>query len=175
MSYENDANEEERYNIIHEFIVNNDEVKSKKQHFKDAREFLVPITNYEIIFSKLRGDAISYIKMNKITNKEDQLRIMKKTLHTNDDFNTIRLELKQFCNKFLQKDRDEYSLVKKIIIIYNYNEYKNVTYQQIRNIKNHLELYLTDDIETMSNGDKNEIDEYYYLKQLSLLMKNRNN
>ena len=122
MSYENDANEEERYNIIHEFIVNNDEVKSKKQHFKDAREFLVYITKFYDTFSELRTEAFSYIKTNNIFNNEDRLKIMEKTIFTNSEFKTELSNIKQFYDNFLHEDRDEYSVVRLIFETYNYKK-----------------------------------------------------
>ena len=70
----------------------------------------------------------------------------------------------------MEEDRDEYSVVKLIFEIYNYKKI-NISYPQIQNIKNLLEFYLTGDIKTMSNGDKNEIEYFNYLKQLSLLVK----
>ena len=158
---DNDKQDEERYDVIHEFIMNNDTGISKEHHYRDAREFLVHITKFYDIFSKLKSESFCYINTKQITNKEDQLKIMKETLYTNNEFNTGKLELKQYCVKFLQEDRDEYSIVKKIIDIYNFKN-RPLNYKQIQIIKNQLEFYL--------------INEFNYLKKLSsLMMKNGNN
>ena len=168
----NNKQEEERYDIIHDFIMNkdNDSGISTDQHYKDAREFLVYITEFYDTFTKLRSQSFCDIRTNQITNKEDQLKIMQKTIFTNSEFNTGLSNIKQFHDKFLYEDRDEYSVVKLIFEIYNYKKI-NISYPQIQNIKNLLEFYLSDDIKTMSNGDQNEIEYYNYLKQLSLLGK----
>ena len=80
---DNDKQEEERYDIIHDFIMNNDSGISTDQHYKDARDFLVYITKFYDTFSELRTEAFSYIKTNKIFNNEDRLEIMKKIIFTN--------------------------------------------------------------------------------------------
>jgi hypothetical protein len=108
--------------------------------------------------------------MNQIFNKEDQVKTMKKIIFTNSEYITGLSNIKQFYNKFIQEDRDEYSVVRLIFEIYNYKKI-NISYPQIQNIKNLLEFYLSGDIKTMSNGDKNEIEYFNYLKQLSLLGK----
>ena len=167
---DNEKQEEERYDIIHNFIMNNDSEISTDQHYKDAREFLVYITKFYDTFSKLRSESFCYIKTNQITNKEDRLKIMEKIIFTNSEFKTELSNIKQFYDKFLQEDRDEYSVVGLIFQIYNYKQI-NISYPQIENIKSLLEFYLSGDIKTMSNGDKNEIDYFNYLKQLSLLGK----
>ena len=76
----NNKQEEERYHIIHDFIMNkdNDSGISTDQHYKDAREFLVYITKFYDTFSKLRTEASCYIRMNQIFNKEERLKTMKK-------------------------------------------------------------------------------------------------
>lgn len=167
-----DDKEEERYDIIHDFIMNkdNDTGISTDQHYKDAREFLVYITKFYDTFSKLRTESFCYIKTNQIFNKEDRLKIMKKIIFTNSEYNTELSNIKQFYDKFLHEDRDEYSVVRLIFEIYNYKKI-NISYPQIQNIKNLLEFYLSGDIKTMSNEDKNEIEYHNYLKQLSLLEK----
>ena len=169
---DNEKEEEERYDIIHDFIMNkdNDSGISTDQHYKDAREFLVYITEFYDTFSKLRSQSFCDIRTNQITNKDDQLKIMQKTIFTNSEFKTGLSNIKQFYSKFMEEDRDEYSVVKLIFEIYNYKKI-NISYPQIQNIKNLLEFYLTGDIKTMSNGDKNEIEYFNYLKQLSLLVK----
>jgi hypothetical protein len=169
---DNNKQEEERHDIIHDFIMNkdNDSGISTDQHYKDAREFLVYITKFYDTFSKLRTEASSYIRMNQIFNKEDQVKTMKKIIFTNSEYITGLSNIKQFYNKFIQEDRDEYSVVRLIFEIYNYKKI-NISYPQIQNIKNLLEFYLSGDIKTMSNGDKNEIEYFNYLKQLSLLGK----
>ena len=169
---DNEKEEEERYDIIHDFIMNkdNDSGISTDQHYKDAREFLVYITEFYDTFSKLRSQSFCDIRTNQITNKDDQLKIMQKTIFTNSEFKTGLSNIKQFYSKFMEEDRDEYSVVKLIFEIYNYKKI-NISYPQIQNIKNLLEFYLTGDIKTMSNGDKNEIEYFNYLKQLSLLGK----
>ncbi len=169
---DNYKQEEERYDIIHDFIMNkdNDSGISTDQHYKDAREFLVHITKFYDTFSKLRTESFSYITTNKIFNNEDRLKIMKKIIFTNSEYNTGLSNIKQFYVNLLHEDRDEYSVVKLIFEIYNYKKI-NINYPQIENIKNLLEFYLSGDIKTMSNGDKNEIEYFNYLKQLSLLGK----
>lgn len=162
--------EEERYDIIYDFIKNNDSGISTDQHYKDAREFLVYITKFYDTFSKLRTKAFSYIKTNNIFNNEDRLKIMEKTIFTNSEFKTELSNIKQFYDEFSHEDRDEYSVVRLIFDIYNYKKI-NISYPQIENIKDLLEFYLSGDIKTMSNGDKNEIEYFNYLKQLSLLGK----
>ena len=168
----NNKQEEERYDIIHDFIMNkdNDSGISTDQHYKDAREFLVYITEFYDTFSKLRSQSFCDIRTNQITNKEDQLKIMQKIIFTNSEYITGLSNIKQFYDKFLREDRDKYSVVKLIFEIYNYKKI-NISYPQIENIKDLLEFYLSGDIKTMSNGDKNEIEYYNYLKQLSLLGK----
>ena len=51
--------------------------------------------------------------------------------------------------------------------------------KETEQIKEHLEFYLTGDVETMCNEDPNEIEEFNRLKQFSIManniMKNRNN
>ena len=169
---DNEKEEEERYDIIHDFIMNkdNDSGISTDQHYKDAREFLVYITEFYDTFSKLRSQSFCDIRTNQITNKDDQLKIMQKTIFTNSEFKTGLSNIKQFYSKFMEEDRDEYSVVKLIFEIYNYKKI-NISYPQIQNIKNLLEFYLSGDIKTMSNGDQNEIEYFNYLKQLSLLGK----
>lgn len=169
---DNDKQEEERYDIIHDFIMNkdNDSGISTDQHYKDAREFLVYITKFYDTFSKLRTESFCYIKTKQITNNDDRLKIMEKTIFTNSEFKTGLSIIKQFHDKFLHDDRDEYSVVRLIFEIYNYKKI-NISYPQIQNIKNLLEFYLSGDIKTMSNGDQNEIEYFNYLKQLSLLGK----
>ena len=169
---DNDKQEEERYDIIHDFIMNkdNDSGISTDQHYKDAREFLVYITKFYDTFSKLRTESFYYIRMNQITNNEDRLKMMEKTIFNNSEFKTGLSNIKQFHDKLLHEDRDEYSVVRLIFEIYNYKKI-NISYPQIENIKDLLEFYLTGDIKTMSNGDKNEIEYFNYLKQLSLLGK----
>jgi len=164
---DNNKQEEERYDIIYDFIKNNDSGISTDQHYKDAREFLVYITKFYDTFSKLRTDSFCYIKTNQIFDKEE---IMKKIIFTNSEYNTGLSNIKQFYDNFLHEDRDEYSVVKLIFEIYNYKKI-NISYPQIENIKNLLEFYLSGDIKTMSNGDKNEIEYYNYLKKLSFLGK----
>ena len=66
--------------------------------------------------------------------------------------------------------KDSYISFRLIFEIYNYRKI-NISYQQIENIKDLLEFYLSGDIKTMSNGDENEIEYFNYLKQLSLLGK----
>jgi hypothetical protein len=168
----NDKQEEERYDIIHDFIMNNDSGISTDQHYKDARDFLVYITKFYDTFSELRTEAFSYIKTNKIFNNEDRLEIMKKIIFTNSEYNTELSNIKQFYDNFLHEDRDEYSVVKLIFETYNYKKI-NISYPQIENIKDLLEFYLSGDIKTMSNGDENEIEYFNYLKQLSLLGKKK--
>lgn len=167
---DNNKQEEERYDIIHDFIMNNDSGISTDQHYKDAREFLVYITKFYDTFSKLRTESFSYIKTNNIFNNEDRVKIMEKTIFTNSEFKTELSNIKQFYDNFLHEDRDEYSVVKLIFETYNYKKI-NISYPQIQNIKNLLEFYLSGDIKTMSNGDQNEIEYFNYLKQLSLLGK----
>lgn len=168
----NQEEEEERYDIIHDFIMNkdNDLGISTDQHYKDAREFLVYITEFYDTFSKLRSQSFCDIRTNQITNKDDQLKIMQKTIFTNSEFKTGLSNIKEFYSKFMKEDRDEYSVVGLIFQTYNYKKI-NISYPQIENIKDLLEFYLSGDIKTMSNGDKNEIEYYNYLKQLSLLGK----
>jgi len=167
-----DKQEEERYDIIYDFIKNNDSGISTDQHYKDARDFLVYITKFYDTFSKLRTEAFSYIKTNKIFNNEDRLKIMEKTIFTNSEFKTELSNIKQFYDNFLHEDRDEYSVVRLIFETYNYKKI-NISYPQIENIKDLLEFYLSGDIKTMSNGDENEIEYFNYLKQLSLLGKKK--
>ena len=169
---DNEKQEEERYDIIHDFIMNkdNDSGISTDQHYKDAREFLVYITEFYDTFSKLRSESFCSIRTKQITNKEDQLKIMKETIFTNSEFKTGLSNIKQFHDKFMEEDRDEYSVVRLIFETYNYKQI-NISYPQIQNIKDLLEFYLSGDIKTMSNGDQNEIDYFNYLKQLSLLGK----
>lgn len=169
---DNDKQEEERYDKIHDFIMNkdNDSGISTDQHYKDAREFLVYITNFYDTFTKLRNESFCYIKTKQIVNEEDRLKIMKKIIFTNSEYKTGLSNIKQFYDKFLHEDRDKYSIVRLIFEIYNYKKI-NIIYRQIENIKDLLEFYLSGDIKTMSNGDENEIEYFNYLKQLSLLGK----
>jgi len=172
MTDNNKQEEEERYDIIHDFIINkdNDLGISTDQHYKDAREFLVYITKFYDTFSKLRTESFCYIRTNEITNNEDRLKIMEKTIFTNSEFKTGLSNIKQFYDNFLHEDRDEYSIVRLIFETYDYKKI-NISYPQIENIKDLLEFYLSGDIKTMSNGDENEIEYFNYLKQLSLLGK----
>ena len=104
---EDKKKEEERYDIIYDFIKNNDSGISTDQHYKDAREFLVYITKFYDTFSKLRTESFSYIKTNNIFNNEDRLKIMEETIFTNSEFKTELSNIKQFYDKFLHEDRDE--------------------------------------------------------------------
>ena len=163
-----DKQEEERYDVIHDFMMNNYTETSTEQHYKDAREFLVYIAKFYDTYNKIRTETLH--DMRHIPYSDQRRKIMRDALFTNSDFNTGISNIKQFYVKFLRgEDRDEYSVVRKIIEIYDYNK---ITYNQIQNIKNLLELYLTGDVETMCNGDKDEIEEFNYLKQLSFAMKN---
>lgn len=165
-----DKQEQDRYDIIHNFMMNNYTEVSTEQHYKDAREFLVYITKFYDIFSKLRTEILYDMRDFPYNNQPQKAqKIMKDTLFNNNEFNTDFANVKEFCDKFLQEDRDEYSVVRKIIEIYNFKKI-NIGYLQIQNIKNLLEFYLTGDVETMcKSGDKDEIDEFNYLKQLSLM------
>ena len=126
---------------------------SKDQHFDDAEELLALITKIKNIFDKLRKVAFDDIKTKKITDKEEQLKIIKQTLN-NKEFKSARLDLGRFSDNFLTRDRDDnFSLVKKILQIYNLK--KNLTYNNIQDIIGHLDIYLTDRIDSIQ-GEKNE-------------------
>jgi hypothetical protein len=57
---------------------------SKDQHFNDAEELLKLVTNLKNIFDKLRKVAFDDIKTKNITNREDQLKIIKQSLNTKE-------------------------------------------------------------------------------------------
>ncbi len=134
---------------------------SNEQHYKDAREFLVPITKFYELYNKLKNEAVE--KRKQTINVKDRMEINKDVEFKTKNNNEI-IELHKNWDKFVNEDRDEYSFVKKIIEIY-----KTITYNHVQNIKNHLEFYLTGDIKTMCDGDKNEIEMMHSLMQLSLL------
>ena len=126
---------------------------SKDQHFNDAEELLKLVTNLKNIFDKLRKVAFDDIKTKKITDKEEQLKIIKQTLN-DKEFKSTRLDLGRFSDNFLTRDRDDnFSLVKKILQMYNLK--KNLTYNNIQDIIGHLDIYLTDRIDS-TQGEKNE-------------------
>ena len=174
---------EERDDEVYEFIKKNYVETSNEQHCKDAREFLVHIKKFYDVFINARNEFLNYIKTNQITNKETQQKIFKETLRTSSEYIAAQLELVQYCDKFLQEDRDEYSVVKKIIktykIIDDDKKFNLKSFKETEQIKELLDFYLTGDVETMCNGNPNEIEEFNRLKQFSLMannfMKNRNN
>ena len=146
---------------------------SKDQHFNDAEELLKLVTNLKNIFDKLRKVAIDDIKTKNITNREDQLKIMNQTLNTKE-FTLASKEIFKFSNNFLNQVRDDnFSLVKKIIQMYNTKT--NLTYNTIQNIIGHLELYLTDKINPIQ-GEKNEREfelNMWINRHLMLLLNNK--
>lgn len=172
--------EEKKDDEFYEFIKNNYVETSTDQHYKDAREFLVHITKFYDIFIKVRSE---FIETNQISNKEDQQILFRETLSSSSEYIAGQLELTQYCVKLLQEDRDKYSVVKKIIDIYkiidNNKKFNLKKLKETEQIKEHLEFYLTGDVETMCNEDPNEIEEFNRLKQFSIManniMKNRNN
>ena len=173
--------EERKSDEFYEFTKNNYVETSSDQHYKDAREFLVHVAKFYHAFTKLRSEFIRYIETNQISNKEDQQKIFKITFNSNREYIIGKLELIDYCNKFLQEDRDEYSVVRKLFDIYKIIDNNNLNLKrlkEIEQIKEHLEFYLTGDVETMCNGDPNKIEEFNKLKQFSIManifMKNRN-
>jgi hypothetical protein len=175
---------EERIDELYEFIKKNYVETSADQHYKDSREFLVYITKFHDAFIKVRSEFRFYIETNQISNKEDKQKIFKYALYSNSDYNARKLEFRQYCNEFLKEDRDEYSVVRKIIDIYKIiNDNNNLNlkhFEELEQIKDYLEFYLTGDEETMcKNADEDEIAEFKHLKELSLavnrFMRNRNN
>jgi len=146
---------------------------SKDQHFNDAEELLKLVTNLKNIFDKLRKVAFDDIKTKKITDKEEQLKIIKQTLN-DKEFKSTRLDLGRFSDNFLTRDRDDnFSLVKKILQMYNLK--KNLTYNNIQDIIGHLEIYLTDRIDSIQ-GEKNEREfelNMWINRHLMLLLNNK--
>jgi hypothetical protein len=146
---------------------------SKDQHFDDAEELLALITKIKNIFDKLRKVAFDDIKTKKITDKEEQLKIIKQTLN-DKEFKSTRLDLGRFSDNFLTRDRDDnFSLVKKILQMYNLK--KNLTYNNIQDIIGHLEIYLTDRIDSIQ-GEKNEREfelNMWINRHLMLLLNNK--
>ncbi len=131
------------------FILNNYEKTSTEQHYDDAVEFFVCISKYYNIFNKLRDDFIRYIEINKITNKEQQHKMFDDILCDSSEFNTARLELRKYRSKFLREYRDEYSVVNKLMDIYNYKDINIESTKQAKLIKDQLDSYLGDKIKPM--------------------------
>ena len=146
---------------------------SKDQHFDDAEELLALITKIKNIFDKLRKVAFDDIKTKNITDKEEQLKIIKQSLN-DKDFKVARLDIGRFSDNFLTRDRDDnFSLVKKILQMYNLK--KNLTYNNIQDIIGHLEIYLTDRIDSIQ-GEKNEREfelNTWINRHLMLLLNNK--
>ena len=124
------------------FILNNYEKTSTEQHYDDAIEFFVYISKYYDIFNKLRDDFIRYIEINKITNKEQQHKLFDETLFASSEFNKARLELRKYRGKFLREYRDEYSVVNKLMDIYNDKDINIESTKQAKLIKDQLDSYL---------------------------------
>jgi hypothetical protein len=181
MSNIDDYNKEEderKSEEFYYFIKNNYVETSSDQNCKDARESLVYVAKFYDAFVKVRSEFRCYIEMNHNLNKEDKQKIFKYALYSNSEYNARKLELKQYCEEFLKKDRDEYSVVRKIIDIYKIidddNNINLKRFKELEQIKDHLEFYLTGDEETMcKNADEDEIAEFRYLKQLSLAVNNK--
>ena len=131
------------------FILNNYEKTSTEQHYDDAVEFFVYISKYYDIFNKHRDDFIRYIEINKITNKEQQHKMFDDILCDSSEFNTARLELRKYRSKFLREYRDEYSVVNKLMDIYNYKDINIESTKQAKLIKDQLDSYLGDKIKPM--------------------------
>jgi len=183
MSNINDDNKQEderKSDEFYDFIKNNYVETSSDQNCKDARESLVYVAKFYDAFVKVRSEFRHYIETNQISNKEDHQKIFKYALYSNSEYNARKLELRQYCDEFLKEDRDEYSVVRKIIDIYkiiDHNNNNNLNlkrFKELEQIKDHLEFYLTGDEETMcKNADEDEIAEFRYFKQLSLAVNNK--
>ena len=131
------------------FILNNYEKTSTEQHYDDAVEFFGCISKYYDIFNKHRDDFYRYIEINKITNKELQRKMFDDILCDSSEFNTARLELRKYRSKFLREYRDEYSVVNKLMDIYNYKDINIESTKQAKLIKDQLDSYLGDKIKPM--------------------------
>jgi hypothetical protein len=174
---------EERDDEVYEFMKKNYVETSTDQHCKDAREFVVYIKKIYDAFNNVRSEFMNYIRTNQISNKETLQILFRETLISNSEYIATRLELVQYCDKFLQEERDEFSVVKKIIKVYQIvDDNKKINLKnlkEVEQIKEQLEFYLTGDVETMCNGDPTKIEEFNRLKQFSIMannfLKNRNN
>ena len=131
------------------FILNNYEKTSTEQHYDDAVEFFRCISKYYDIFNKHRDDFYRYIEINKITNKELQRKMFDDILCDSSEFDTARFELFKCRSKFLREYRDEYSVVNKLMDIYNYKDINIESTKRVKLIKDQLDSYLGDKIKPM--------------------------
>ena len=131
------------------FILNNYEKTSTEQHYDDAVEFFGCISKYYDIFNKHRDEFYRYIEINKFTNKEQQHKMFDDILRDSSEFNTARLELRKYRSKFLREYRDEYSVVNKLMDIYNYKDINIESTKRVKLIKDQLDSYLGDKIKPM--------------------------
>lgn len=128
------------------FILNNYEKTSTEQHNNDAVEFFGCISKYYDIFNKHRDDFYRYIDINKITNKELQRKMFDDILCDSSEFDIARFELFKCRSKFLREYRDEYSVVNKLMDIYNYKDLNFESTKRVKLIKDQLDSYLLDKI-----------------------------
>lgn len=128
------------------FILNNYEETTTEQHYNDAGEFFACISKYYDIFNKLRDDFIRYIDINKITDKGQQHEMFNDILCDSSEYDAARLELKNYRSKFSCEYRDEYSVVNKLIDIYNYKDINIQSTKQAKLIIDQLDSYLGDKI-----------------------------
>ncbi len=64
------------------------------------------------------------------------------TLFDSSEFNKARLELRKYRGKFLREYRDEYSVVNKLMDIYNDKDINIESTKQAKLIKDQLDSYL---------------------------------